>query len=114
MKQEKIAIVLEKNGMGVADIQLSTTLIKNYFGLIVQGELSPNYICFYAEGVKLVIEGSPILEELKILEEKGIKLIICKTCLVYYNIVEEVKVGAIGSMLDIINIQKNSTKVITL
>jgi hypothetical protein len=41
-------------------------------------------------------------------------LIICNTCLNFYNLVGEVAVGIRGGMPDIIEAQRRATKVITL
>lgn len=110
----KIAIMVNRNGMGESSPQLTNSLIKNYFALLKNENHVPSYICFYANGVKLACEESHILEELKILEESGAKIILCKTCLVFNNLLEKVQIGTVGTMLDIIDIQHNSTKVITL
>ena len=113
-RNEKITIIVNRDGMGEADAELSTLLIKNYLSLLISEEIAPSYICFYANGVKLNCTGSPILEELKILEKMGCKLLICKTCLVFNNLLDQVVVGTVGTMLDIFGAQINSTKVINL
>lgn len=112
--QEKTTIIVNKYGMGEAPLELSHTLAINFFSIINQEHINPNYICFYAEGVKLTTTGSPIIQELKSLESKGCKIIVCKTCLTYYNLIEQIEVGTIGTMLDIIGTQQNSTKIINL
>lgn len=52
---------------------------------------------FYAAGVKLVVGGSPVLDLLKTLESKGVHLIICVTCLQYFDLKEKVAVGIQGA-----------------
>jgi len=110
----KIAVIVSRDGMSDAPTELSHTLIKNYFTLLNSEEKVPAYICFYGNGVKLTCHGSHIIEELKVLENNGCKLIICKTCLVYNNLLDKVVVGSVGTMLDIIDVQYNSTKLIHL
>lgn len=110
----KITVIVNRYGMGNADEELSLLLAKNYFTLLYEENNIPAYICFYAEGVKLTIEGSPVIEELKALESKGAKLLVCKTCLNYYKAVEKVKAGTVATMLDIIGAQQNCTKAITI
>ena len=110
---KKVTIVINRNGMGQADEQLTSVLIKNYLTLLLEEDL-PAYICFYAEGVKLSVEGSGVIEELKALEDKGVKILICKTCLNYYNALDKVKVGTIATMVDIMGAQTNCEKVIVL
>jgi intracellular sulfur oxidation DsrE/DsrF family protein len=114
MPTNETTILITRNGMGEAEPSLQQKLIKTYFALLDENDLSPAAICFYAEGVHLVVEGSPILKTLKSLEEKGVRLIICNTCLNFYNLSEQVKIGIIGGMTDIIEAQRRSSKVITL
>lgn len=107
-------IQITNNGMGKADEPLQQKLVGKYLELIQLNGSLPNAICFYTEGVKLVVEGSPVLEQLKALEEKGVRLIVCSTCLEYFNLIDKVKVGIVGGMPDIIEAQMKAEKVITL
>ncbi len=110
----KIAVIISRNGMGEASQELSLTLIKNYLTILVSEGRYPSYICLYGDGVKLVCEGSPVIEEFRAVESKGTKIIICKTCLVFNNLLDKVQTGSVGTMLDIIDVQQNSTKIINL
>ena len=107
-------LLINRNGMGEADPELQTKLISTYFRLINEADTLPAVICFYAEGVHLVVEGSPVLDSLRAMEDKGVRLIICNTCLNFYNLTEKVAVGITGGMTDIIEAQRRAAKVITL
>lgn len=107
-------IQITNNGMGKADEALQQKLVGKYLELIQLNDTLPNAICFYTDGVKLVVEGSPVLEQLKSLEVKGVRLIVCSTCLEYFNLIDKVQVGIVGGMTDIIEAQAQAEKVITL
>lgn len=107
-------LLINRNGMGEAKPELQAKLISTYFRLINEADTLPAVICFYAEGVHLVVEGSPVLDSLRAMEEKGARLIICNTCLNYYNLTKKVAVGITGGMTDIIEAQRRAAKVITL
>ena len=107
-------LMVMREGMGTADPELQKKLIKTYFALLNEHDVLPSAICFYTEGVKLVVEGSAVLPELSALEEKGVRLILCSTCLDYFGLKEKVKVGIVGGMTDIIEAQWRAEKVITL
>lgn len=107
-------LLITDNGMGKADKNLQLTLIHKYFDLLLQSESPPSAICFYTEGVRLVCDGSPVLEQLHALETKNVRLIICSTCLNYFELTEKVKVGIVGGMGDILEAQTKADKVITL
>jgi hypothetical protein len=100
--------------MGDADQTLQHKLIGTYLKLLDEHNLLPGAICFYTEGVRLAVEGSPVLEALGSLEKKGVRLILCSTCLNYYNLMDKVKLGIVGGMGDILEAQTRASKVITL
>ena len=110
----KLLIMITRNGMGQADAELQLKLIGTYLHLLAENEMLPGAICFYAEGVRLVVEGSPVLDELRSLETKGVHLIICKTCLDYYDVADKIAVGIVGGMTDIIAAQWGAGKVVTV
>jgi len=112
--KESTVIIINKDGMGHAEKELQQKLISTYLRLLEDSDVLPEAICFYADGVKLVVEGSPVLDTLTALENKGVHLIICQTCLNYYGLREQVKVGIVGGMTDIIAAQWKADKVITL
>jgi intracellular sulfur oxidation DsrE/DsrF family protein len=93
-------ILVTNNGMGKADPALQHKLAAA--------------VCFYTEGVKLTATDSPVLEQLKALEAKGVRLVICSTCLDFYNLNGQTQVGIVGGMFDIIEAQIKAAKVITI
>jgi len=112
--QGDFILVIQKAGMGSAPDPLPIQLLGKYLALIHQNHLLPQAICFYTEGVKLVCEGSPVMKELLSLEQRGVHLIVCSTCLDFYGLREKVKVGIIGGMPDIIEAQTKASRVIVL
>jgi hypothetical protein len=107
-------ILVTNNGMGKADPALQHKLAVKYFELLMQNTNLPAAICFYTEGVKLTVTGSPVIEQLKALEAKGVRLIICSTCLDFYSLSDPIQVGIVGGMSDIIEAQTKASKVITI
>ena len=107
-------ILVTNNGMGKADLALQHKLAAKYFELLMLNTHLPAAICFYADGVKLTVIGSPVLEQLKALEAKGVRLILCSTCLDFYGLSDQAQVGIVGGMSDIIEAQTKASKVITI
>ncbi len=114
MSTNDTVILVTNNGMGRGPEDLQLTLIGKYLELLDQQSDLPAAICFYTEGVRLVVEGSPVIEKLKALEEKGVRLIVCSTCLNYFGLTEKVRIGIVGGMGDILTAQWQAGKVITL
>jgi len=107
-------LVVTSYGMGKGPEELQLLLMSKYLQLLDQGENYPAAICFYTEGVKMVIDGSPVLEQLHALEKKGVRLIVCSTCINYFGLADKVKIGIVGDMADILEAQFRAGKVITL
>jgi hypothetical protein len=107
-------ILINNDGMGAAEEALRHKLLGVYLTMLRENGLYPGAICFYAGGVKMVVDGSPVLDLLRSLEESGVRLIICSTCLQYFGLIEKVKVGIVGGMSDILLAQWMASKVITL
>jgi len=107
-------IQITQKGMGAGDEELALVLVKNYLKLVAEEEELPRVIAFYNQGVELITEGSPVIAELKTLQDKGVRLLACKTCLNYFALLDKVEVGIPGTMMDIIELQKVAEKVINL
>lgn len=107
-------ILVTRQGMGSASPDLQLKLFATYVKLLLENGTLPGAICFYADGVKLAVEGSAVLESLSHLQERGVHLVLCKTCLDYFGVAEKVRVGVVGGMGDILAAQTMAAKVISL
>lgn len=107
-------ILITRNGMGDAEPALQKKLVTTYFKLLDENNILPAALCFYANGVKLVVEGSPVLDSLQSLESKGVRLVLCSTCLDYYGLADKVQAGIVGGMTDILEAQRMAGKVISI
>lgn len=114
MTMQNSVILITNDGLGRADLALQQILISKYLDLLLASGDFPAAICFYTEGVKLVTTGSTVLAQLTELQARGVRLIVCSTCLGYYGLVEQVQVGIVGGMGDILTAQAQADKVITL
>jgi sulfur relay (sulfurtransferase) complex TusBCD TusD component (DsrE family) len=110
----KTVLLFARNGLGDAPEGLQQTVAVKFLSLLAQEVEKPSQILFYTEGVKLVCEGSPVLGWLRNLEEAGVELIVCSTCLEYFGLVEQVRVGKVGGMPNILAALQQADKVISL
>ncbi len=67
------------------------------FALTQQDEL-PQVILAYNGGVKLTVEGSPVLEDLRKLADAGVEIYSCGTCLNHYGLTEKLAIGEVTNM----------------
>ncbi len=107
-------LLLTREGMGHAEPALQHKVLRTFLTLLLEGDQLPRAICFYTEAVKLVTEGSPVLDLLQALEARRVPLIFCQTCLNHFQLADKLKVGLVGGMGDIIAAQAQAAKVITL
>ncbi len=82
----KTVILVTHDGMGQADTALQHKLAGKFFQLLRDDGKLPAVICFYTDGVKLVCDGSPVLDHLRALEDAGVRLIVCNTCLNHFGL----------------------------
>jgi intracellular sulfur oxidation DsrE/DsrF family protein len=112
---KKTVFVFASYGMGQTDnAELKIKLAKKFLALIANADPLPPQICFYTEGVKLCVTGSPLLDELSTLAAKGVELVLCSTCLDTFGLRDQVAVGVVGGMGDIITAMTNADSAITL
>jgi len=107
-------LVLNRDGLGRGDPVLCHKLVVSYFRTLIELGQFPKAVTFYADGVKLVAEGTPCKKELAELSAAGVPLIACRTCLDFHDLLDRVVVGEIGNMLRIVEAQMSAAKVITL
>ena len=112
--QPDTLVSFTRNGMGHADEQLQLKLAGVWLQICLENDKLPGAITFYTEGVRLACTGSPVLEQLAAMEEKGVRLILCKTCVDAFGLADDVAVGIVGGMGDIFAAQSKATKVVAL
>jgi selenium metabolism protein YedF len=94
--------------------ELGTILIRAFFHTLGEVEPLPETIIFINGGIKLVTEGSPILEDLEALCSQGIEVLACGTCLDYYGLKDKLAVGEISNMYTIAETLLGAGKVVKL
>ena len=99
--------LIQSEGLGRGDEQLGSMLMANFLRLLGENENKPGSLIFWNTGVRLACEGSPVLNRLKQLEEEGVELLACTTCLEHFELTDKLVVGkptnmmkSIQSMLD--------------
>lgn len=107
-------ILVATNLLGNGDDKLGETLMKVYINTLAESEILPKNLMFINGGVKLTCTGSDVLDSLNLMKEKGVNIISCGACLDFYNLKEELKVGEIGNMYQIIELMNKSRNTIKL
>ena len=110
--ENSFIVVVDSNVMGHGDEKLCNILIIGFIYSLTCLEVLPKAVIFYNSGVKLVVEGSEVLEDLQTLAKAGVEIVACGTCLEFYQLKEKLSVGKIVNMLDIVERQTKAVKVV--
>lgn len=108
------AIFIGKEIIGAGSEELGKNLMKMFLYTLSESDDIPKYILFMNDGVKVPTNNEQAIEHLKELENKGVEILVCGTCLNFYNLESRLSVGKISNMYDITNAMKETEKVITL
>lgn len=105
-------IVITSDQLGAGAEELGRLLMKTYTYTLNETAPYPKAVIFMNSGVKLVVEGAETLENLQKLEDKGVEIISCGTCLDYYKLKEKLKTGIVGNMYTIVEYMNKAAKVV--
>lgn len=111
---DNIVIVIASNKLGSGDNELGEVLMKSYTYALTEVSPVPKTIIFLNSGVKLTTEGSAVLDNIEKLQQAGVEIISCGTCLDFYGLKEKLMVGIVGNMYSIVEKMHNATKVINV
>lgn len=109
-----LVLVVPGDTMGRGDDELGAILIRGFFHAVGQVSPQPDALIFFNSGVKLVTEGSPVLEDLRALADQGVEILACGTCLGHYSLKEKVAVGEVSNMYTIAETLLRAGKVVYL
>lgn len=110
----KIMVLCAADRMGFGDDELGLKLMVSFLRTLK--EMGPDLwrLVFVNNGVKLTIDGSEVLEDLKAYEKAGLKILVCGTCLNHFKLLDRKQVGETTNMLDIVTAAQLADKIISL
>ena len=100
--------------IGSGDRELGTNLMRMFFYTLSQGEDKPGAVLFMNAGVKLPTLDEQVAEHLKVLSAAGVEILVCGTCLNFYGLTEQLRVGTVSNMYDIVTRMQKAGKVVSL
>lgn len=92
-------ILIQGETLGRGDERLGMLLMANFLRLLGESDKKPGSLIFWNSGVRLVCEGSQVLDHLRRLEQQGIELLACTTCLEYFDLKDKQVVGKPTTMM---------------
>lgn len=107
-------VFMGKETVGEGDDQLGVLLAEMFFYTLSQADEVPESILLMNAGVRLATIHKRVIDHLQILNQRGVSILVCGTCLDYYGLIEELAIGEISNMYDITEKMFAATKVVTL
>ncbi|HOY30558.1 MAG TPA: sulfurtransferase-like selenium metabolism protein YedF [Bacteroidales bacterium] len=96
-------IAFQRNFLGDGDPELGKILLKAFINTLPEIENKPSKLLFLNSGIFLTLKDAVVLDSLKKLESDGVEILVCGTCLDFYKKKDEVGVGMVSNMYDILN-----------
>lgn len=94
-------IQITSASMGHGDDDLGGLLLRSFLKTQIQLDTKPDAIIFYNDGVRLCCADSLLIDDLRALENDGIEIIACGTCLNFFQLADQLEVGRVTDMLEI-------------
>lgn len=109
-----MAVLISGATIGRGDDELGAILMRNFLRMLLEQEPRPQTVVFMNGGVRLAVDGSPVLDELAALQAKGVELLSCGTCLDFFGLRERVKAGRASNMAEIFQRLGQAEKVLSV
>jgi selenium metabolism protein YedF len=106
-------IVCAEDKMGRGNDELGSVLIRAFMHTIAGQAEKPDVMIFYNTGVKLTVQGSEVLDDLKQLAAAGVEILVCGTCLNYFDLKDKLGVGMVSNMYDIAGTMSRAGRLLT-
>jgi selenium metabolism protein YedF len=114
LEQKKIMVMVTTDRIGHGNDELGIKLMAAFLKTLKEMGDELWQLVLLNNGVKLSVEGSEVLPSLKELEESGVSILVCGTCLTHFNLLDKKQVGETTNMLDIVTAMRLAYKVINI
>jgi len=105
-------IYIDKPTMGSGDEKLGRILMKAFLKTLPELDKLPTNIIFLNQGVFLTATNSPELTTIQDLAASGCSILVCGTCLDFYNLKDQLGVGQVSNMFEIATLLTGPEKVV--
>ena len=111
---ETNAMRFTSNGYRHGDQVLGDILMRGFLHTIGEIDARPQAIILFNSGVKLACEGSAMVDDLRELEDGGVQILACGTCLNHFELQSKLGAGQVSNMYDIAETMLGAGRVVNL
>ncbi|MGL5787040.1 MAG: sulfurtransferase-like selenium metabolism protein YedF [Bacteroidales bacterium] len=112
VQSNNFVVVLKSEFMGEGDPQLGSLLMRAFINSLKEADQLPTSIILYNSGVKLAIDGSDTAASLAEMENQGVTIVCCGTCVDFYELKSVIKIGTISNMFRITQLTSQAGHII--
>jgi selenium metabolism protein YedF len=112
--REPAVVLAGSRIMGAGDDALGASLVTAFFDALGSLDPPPRLLAFYNTGVFLTTRDSAVVEALRDMAGRGAAVISSGLCLEHFRLKDQLRVGRIGNMYEIIKAQAQAARVIRL
>ena len=94
-------IFITSETIGEGDDKLGRILMEGFINTLLDQDPIPDRILFMNAGVKFAVQGSPVLNTLGKIIDRGCEILVCGTCLEFFSLSDKLSVGTVSNMFDI-------------
>lgn len=114
INDKNLIIMITSDKFGTGDDKLGNALMKSYLYALTENSIKPEKMFFINSGVKLTSEGTEVIESLKTLENLGVEIFSCGTCLDFYGLKEKLLIGEVTNMYSIVESTNEASNTIKI
>lgn len=105
-------VLVASDELGRGSPELGRVLIRSLIKTLSNTERKPERMIFVNGGVRLTADGSDLIDDLKAMEESGVELLSCGTCLDYFDLKEKLRAGRASNMQEIVETLTDADRVL--
>jgi hypothetical protein len=114
--ERNVVVLVRQNGLGVVpqDQEFAASMFETFLHTLESQPVKPVAICFYTDGVRLACKGSPVIFALRLIQGMGVRIVLCSSCLERLGLKDNVEVGEVSGMGNIVPLLLSASSVITV
>jgi selenium metabolism protein YedF len=109
-----VVAVIRSDQMGQGEEALGHVLIRSFLHALTEVADRPDTMIFFNTGVRLTVADSEVLADLQALEKNGVEILICGTCLDYFNLKGKIAVGQVSNIYTIAETMLAASRLVTV
>jgi selenium metabolism protein YedF len=107
-----VVVLFSAEHFGAGEAELGALLMRAFVKTLREVKPLPGALIFINGGVRLTTAGSPLIPDIRLLEEAGARVLSCGTCLDFYRLEEKLEVGVVSNMFEIASLLVGADRVV--